>query len=214
MARDQTFTRAEQIGEALFSILKMFSKERNIMMPVAPLMIEHRLIERMIRVIGAQLTQMEETGEVNLGFVEEAVDFIRTYTDSCHHGKEEDILFRDLKLKPLTGELKRILDELVNEHRQGREVVGELVKAKEQYIRGETEAISSIIACMRYLVDFYPKHIEKEDRHFFLPCMVYFTKQEKDAMLKEEMDFDRNFVHVKYKALVEGAEGASSERRS
>ena len=156
------------------------------MMPVAPLMIEHRLIERMIRVIGAQLTQMEETGEVNLGFVEEAVDFIRTYTDSCHHGKEEDILFRDLKLKPLTGELKRILDELVNEHRQGREVVGELVKAKEQYIRGENQAISRIIACMRYLVDFYPKHIEKEDRHFFLPCMVYFTKQEKDAMLKEE----------------------------
>ncbi|MGA2935610.1 MAG: hemerythrin domain-containing protein [Syntrophobacteraceae bacterium] len=184
------------------------------MMPVAPLMIEHRLIERMIRVIGAELTRMEQKGEVNPGFVDVAVDFIRTYTDSCHHGKEEDILFRDLKLKPLTGELKRILDELFEEHRKGREVVGQLVKAKDEYIRGENEAISRIIACMRYLVEFYPKHIEKEDRHFFLPCMVYFTREEKDAMLKEEMDFDRNFVHVKYKALVEGAEGASSERRS
>jgi hypothetical protein len=28
-------------------------------------------------------------------------------------------------------------------------------------------------------------------------------------MLKEEMDFDRNFVHVRYKAVVESAEGAS-----
>ncbi len=179
------------------------------MMPVAPLMIEHRLIERMIRVIGAQLTRMEEKREVDPGFVDVAVDFIRTYTDSCHHGKEEDILFRDLKFKPLTAELKQILDELVNEHRQGREVVGQLVEAKERYIRGEKEAISRIIACMRYLVDFYPKHIEKEDRHFFLPCMVYFTKEEQDAMLKEEVDFDRNFVHVRYKAVVESAEGAS-----
>ncbi|MGA3115606.1 MAG: hemerythrin domain-containing protein [Syntrophobacteraceae bacterium] len=176
------------------------------MMPVGPLMIEHRLIERMIRVIGVELIRMEEKGEVNPGFVDVAVDFIRTYTDSCHHGKEEDILFRDLRLKPLTGELERILYELIEDHRKGREAVAQLVKAKEEYLRGESEAVSRIIACLRFLVEFYPKHIEKEDRHFFLPCMGYFTKEEKDAMLKEEMDFDRNFVHVRYKAVVESAE--------
>jgi hemerythrin-like domain-containing protein len=184
------------------------------MMPVAPLMIEHRLIERMIRVIGIELIRIEETGKVNPEFVDVAVDFIKTYTDSCHHGKEEDILFRDLMLKPLSGELKRILDELVEEHRKGREAVGQLVRAKEQYLRGESEAVPRIIGCLRFLVEFYPKHIEKEDRHFFLPCMVYFTEEEKDAMLKEEMDFDRNFVHVRYKAVVEGAEGTSGKRRS
>ncbi len=178
------------------------------MMPVGPLMIEHRLIERMIGVISAELNRMEEKGDVNPGFVDVAVDFIKTYTDSCHHGKEEDILFRDLKLKPLSEELERILYELVEDHRKGRETVAQLVKAKEEYLRGESEAVSRIIACMRFLVEFYPKHIEKEDRHFFLPCMVYFTKEEKDAMLKEEMDFDRNFVHVRYKAVVESAEGA------
>jgi len=176
------------------------------MMPVGPLMIEHRLIERMIRVIGAELNRMEEKGDVNPGFVDVAVDFIKTYTDSCHHGKEEDILFRDLRLKPLSEELERILCELVDDHRKGRETVAQLVKAKEEYLRGESEAVSRIIACMRFLVEFYPKHIEKEDRHFFLPCMGYFTKEEKDAMLKEEMDFDRNFVHVRYKAVVESAE--------
>ncbi len=176
------------------------------MMPVGPLMIEHRLIERMIGVISAELNRMEEKGDVNPGFVDVAVDFIKTYTDSCHHGKEEDILFRDLKLKPLSEELERILYELVEDHRKGRETVAQLVKAKEEYLRGESEAVSRIIACMRFLVEFYPKHIEKEDRHFFLPCMGYFTKEEKDAMLKEEMDFDRNFVHVRYKAVVESVE--------
>ena len=183
------------------------------MMPVAPLMIEHRLIERMIRVIGVELIRIEETGKVNPEFVDVAVDFIKTYTDSCHHGKEEHILFRDLKMKPLTGELERILYELIEEHRKGREVVAQLLEAKEQYLQGEREAVSRIIGCLRFLVEFYPKHIEKEDRHFFLPCMGFFTMEEKDAMLKEEMDFDRNFVHVKYKAVVESAEGKSASRR-
>jgi len=179
------------------------------MMPVGPLMIEHRLIERMIRVIGAELNRIEQKGKVNPEFVDVTVDFIRTYADNCHHGKEEKILFRDLKLKPLAPELERILSELIEEHRKGREVVGQLVAAKEQYLRGESRAVSLIIEGMRWLVDFYPKHIEKEDRHFFLPCMGYFTREEKDAMLNEEMDFDRNFVHARYKTVVESAELAS-----
>jgi hemerythrin-like domain-containing protein len=184
-----------------------FSLSRGItMMPIAPLMIEHRLIERMIQVIARELTRIEDTGEVDPGFVDLAVDFVRTYTDGCHHGKEEDILFRDLQAKPLSDELKIILDELIEEHRQGRRVVGELVQAKDEYIRGRHESISRIISSLRHLVDFYPVHIEKEDRHFFLPCMRYFSKEEQDAMLNEEYDFDRNLIHSKYRAVVENAE--------
>lgn len=178
------------------------------MMPIAPLMIEHRLIEKMIQVIAKELTRVEATGEIDPGFVDMAVDFIRTYTDHCHHGKEEDILFRDLKDKPLSDDIRVTLDELIEEHRHGREMVSQLVEAKEEYIRGKRENLSKIIACMRYLVDFYPVHIEKEDRHFFLPCMRYFTQDEKDAMLQEEYDFDRNLVHKKYRAIVENAVGA------
>ena len=178
------------------------------MMPVAPLMIEHRLIERMIRLIAAELSHIEMTGKVNLRFMDMTVDFVRNYADNCHHGKEENILFRDFESKPLTVELERILKELLEEHRKGREVVGKLVKAKERLMMGESKAVSDIIECMRWLVDFYPKHIEKEDRHFFLPCMDYFSSEEKDALLDEEMEFDRNLVHVRYKTVVESAERA------
>ena len=181
------------------------------MMPVAPLMIEHRVIERMIRVVGAELARMEKSGTADPGFIDVAVDFIRTYTDHCHHGKEEEILFRDLRNKPLSEDLKKILDELIEEHRQGRRVVAELVEAKEEYIRGRQESVSKIMECMRYLVDFYPVHIEKEDRHFFLPCMQFFTQEEKDSMLKEEFDFDRNLVHNKYRAIVEEAEAITAK---
>ena len=66
------------------------------MLPAGPLMIEHRLIERMIKILDRSLRKMEREKELDLNFIDTLVDFIRTYADRCHHGKEEDILFRDL----------------------------------------------------------------------------------------------------------------------
>jgi aminoglycoside phosphotransferase family enzyme len=55
---------------------------------------------------------------------------------------------------------------------------------------------------VKALVEFYPKHIEKEDRHFFLPIMDYFSKEEKEAMLHEEYEFDRVLIHDIYRDRV------------
>lgn len=61
-----------------------------------PIMIEHRLIERMISVVKRTLTKITSAEEVDPVFIDTAVDFIRIYADRTHHGKEEDILFREL----------------------------------------------------------------------------------------------------------------------
>ena len=58
------------------------------------------------------------------------------------------------------------------------------------------------------LAEFYPKHIEKEDKHFFIPCMNYFSKQEQEGMLNEFWEFDRRLVHEKYKEIVKEIEKA------
>jgi len=46
-----------------------------------------------------------------------------------------------------------------------------------------------IVKLMIFPADFYPKHIEKEDRHFFIPIMNYFTSEEKDALYKTPFAF-------------------------
>jgi hemerythrin-like domain-containing protein len=176
------------------------------MLPIGPLMIEHRLIEKMIAIIRREIEKAEREGVIDPAFIDTAVDFIRTYADKCHHGKEEDILFRDLNKKDLPRELKTILSELIEEHKTGRKVVAELVEAKLKYVRGEKDALPAILASLRYLTDFYPKHIEKEDRHFFIPCMEHFTAEEKDLMLKEEWEFDKNLIHQIYKTKISDLE--------
>ncbi len=165
-------------------------------------MIEHRLIEKMIKVIEKEIEAWKREGRINSEFVDGAVDFIRVYADKCHHGKEEDILFRELKKKDLSNEHKRIMEELVQEHQKGRKTVAEMVEAKARYLQGNKEMLPIIIRCMEFMTDFYPKHIEKEDKRFFLPCMDYSTPEEKDSMLKEGWEYDKNLIHEIYKEKV------------
>ena len=172
------------------------------MKPIGPLMWEHRLIEMLLGLFEKEIQKMDEIGEVNPVFIETALDFIRTYADRTHHGKEEDILFKELAKKNLSSDHLRIMNELIDEHTYGRKKVRELVEAKEKYLLGEG-VITDIIMPLRALADFYPAHIEKEDKHFFYPCMEYFSKEEQDTMLEEFWEFDRKMVHEKYKSLVE-----------
>ena len=173
------------------------------LLPVAPLMIEHRLIERMIELIRTKTKKAEESGVPDVRFIDTAVDFIRTYADRLHHGKEEGILFRDLAAKPISEEHRRTMGELVAEHRFGRETTARLVAAKRRYVDGDSGALTNIIDCLIALADFYPKHIEKEDRRFFIPVMRYFTPEEQVRMLAEENEFDRRFAHAHYNLVVD-----------
>ena len=55
-------------------------------------------------------------------------------------------------------------------------------------------------------MDFYPGHITKEDKHFFRPCLAYFTEDEKRAMLAESAAFDAQLIHEKYDSIVAALE--------
>jgi hemerythrin-like domain-containing protein len=79
--------------------------------------------------------------------------------------------------------------------------VRKLVEAKERYLKGESTA-QEVIAYLKELAQFYPVHIQKEDKHFCFPCMEYFTKEEQDKMLDEFYEFDRNMIHEKYQKVV------------
>lgn len=176
------------------------------MMPVGLLMIEHRLIERMIKVMKCELEKMRSQNKANVVFIDTAIDFIMMYADKCHHGKEEDILFKELAAKQLSAGHKKILNELIQDHAHGRVTTNNLMIAKEKYTQGVKGALPDILKSIEELTVFYPKHIEKEDRHFFLPCMDYFSKEEQQNMLDEFWEFDKKLIHEKYKKVVEKSE--------
>ena len=176
------------------------------MKPIGPLMLEHRLIEKMARLFNGEIARIREQNKVNTVFIISAVDFFRTYADRTHHGKEEDILFRDLATKNLSPEHERIMKELIEEHILARKTVGRLLEANKKYLEGDSTSSAEVVQCLQKIVDLYPKHIEKEDKHFFYPSMQYVQEKEQESMLQKFHEYNRTFTDNRYKTVVETLE--------
>jgi hemerythrin-like domain-containing protein len=173
------------------------------MMPIGPLMIEHRLIEKVIENIRIESENIHKGKKLEILYIDTIVDFIRVYADRTHHGKEEDILFRELKSRQLTNEDLRIMNELVNEHNLARKTVKELVEAKNKFITNDLDEERVILEKLDILVKLYPGHILKEDKIFFPSVMKYLNKEEQEKMIDEMWEFDRKMIHEKYRLVVE-----------
>jgi hemerythrin-like domain-containing protein len=170
------------------------------------LMIEHRLIERMLIVIKDALLKIEFKHEIDPVFVDIAVDFIRVYADKTHHGKEEDILIRELKKKTLSPADEQVMNELIREHVLVRQTTTLISNANDRYRSGDDIALIVIANNLKTIIEFFPKHIEKEDKKFYPASRTYFTDEEDEAMLAEFGELDRKMVYEKYKAVVEKLE--------
>ena len=145
------------------------------MQPIGPLMIEHRLIERLLHLMTQEFTRIKANMEVDPEFafvdpvfIDTAVDFIRTYADRCHHGKEEDLLFKALAEKNLSPEHRRIVAELIQEHAWARETTASLVRAKEGYLLEKPGALNDLMESMGKLVEILSRaHRERR------PALLY-----------------------------------------
>lgn len=169
------------------------------MMPIGSLMTEHRLIERIVPVMRGAAVAARLEGRFDPRLGDEVIEFIRTYADRLHHGKEEDILFSALDGKALSPAHRAMLNGLVDDHRRGRRAVSELSRAVEAAGAGDREALGDVADGLEFLAVFYPEHIRKEDKEFFLPCMAYFDPKESAALIEAQREFDRNFIHNLYR---------------
>jgi hemerythrin-like domain-containing protein/rubredoxin len=176
------------------------------MMPIALLMIEHRQIERMMPVLREEVVRAR-AGEVDVGRIDALVDFIRTYADRCHHGKEEDILFEAMQERPLPSEIRSTMERLIEDHKTSRENVRSVVEANRRHRLGEAGAPAIMASALERLADLYPDHIAVEDKAFFIPSMELFSKEEQARMLAQFHNFDRNLIHHIYRARMDDLAG-------
>ncbi len=171
-------------------------------MIIGTLMIEHRLIERMVKILDRELDKAGKDGLINPADLDSFVDFMRVYADKCHHGKEEGILFAELDRKDVSREHRKITGELVSDHIFGRSLVNKLVALNAEYKSGDKGKLKEITGVFSGLAEFYSAHIRKEDKSYFIPVMKYFSPQEHEAMLNAFNDFDSRMDLAKYQEMV------------
>lgn len=172
------------------------------MLPVGVLMIEHRLIERVIPAMEREIGRIDSGGGPDQTWVDNLVRFMREYADKCHHGKEEDILFIELGKKEMTPKLNRTMEELVAEHKRGRAMVGQLKKLGEHYSHGDEAVSGNLANLMRTISTFYIRHIEREDKRFFIQSMNYLDEEERRRMLERFCRFDKNLFDETYRSIL------------
>ena len=175
-----------------------------LLLPIGPLMIEHRLIEQLIAILVDHVKKATDAKLIDLTLIDRGVEFMRRYADRCHHGKEEDILFKALQEKELDSTYKNILDELVYEHSLAREAVKNLALASEKAAAGDVNSYADIVKMVEKIAALYPPHIEKEDKHFFIPVMDYFSKSEQDDMMLKFLEADQKLLYENYYLMVNG----------
>ena len=173
------------------------------MLPRGPLMIEHRLIEKAINTMSTALEHFKKDDQIDTAYVDMLIDFIRVYADKTHHGKEEDILFKELEEKNMTQEEQSLMEKLKQDHIKARQAVKAIDEANMKYKKGELNNTDVIYDNMLFLIQLYPQHIKDEDEVFFPDTEKYFDEEERAQMLDDFWEFDKRMIHEKYAAVYE-----------
>ena len=123
---------------------------------------EHQIILQVVLGLHGLARHLREGRTVDVKLLIEAVEFMREFSDKCHHAKEEELLFPALVAHgvPLHG---CPLDALLHEHKEGRRLVGQLSDAIDAYLAEQSGAGDKITTTIEAIERLYPDHIWKED---------------------------------------------------
>ena len=112
------------------------------------------------------------------------VEFMRTFADKCHHGKEEELLFPALANKgvPMQG---CPIGALTAEHARGRVLTKELAEATEARQKGEPAAREAVVKSLKGIAALYPNHIWKEDYLLFPLTEKVLSAEEQQSLCQQ-----------------------------
>lgn len=124
---------------------------------------EHENVRRMLKVMRNISYRLMTKGEYELSDFTRIIDFVRTYTDKHHHGKEEDILFDTMEKKIERLAKSGAIKGMYIEHDLGRLYMANLEKAISNFEEGNDYARLDIIANSISYTDLLDRHIEREN---------------------------------------------------
>jgi hemerythrin-like domain-containing protein len=152
--------------------------------PTEMLEAEHRVIAKVIGAVPVVADKLEAGQPVDVETLRNIVEFMRTFADKCHHGKEEELLFPTLANKgvPLQG---CPVGVLIAEHTRGRALVKELADAADVYQKGDLGGKEALVKGLRGIVALYPNHIWKEDYLLFPLTNKVLSPEEQQNLYKE-----------------------------
>jgi len=157
---------------------------------------EHQVILRMIKILRMASERLKGGQLVSVNVFKKAVEFVQTFADRCHHGKEQDTLFPFLGKRgiPTTGGSIAVM---LAEHEQGRSYVKGLSEALQEYESGDKEARKAIVHNALGYAELLEQHIYKEDN-------ILYPMGDKVLSSSDNMELLDKFEKIEKEIIGEG----------
>lgn len=152
---------------------------------------EHTNILRMLKVVRKACHKILLGDDICYEDFEKMIDFIRSYADAHHHGKEEQFLFKEM-----VTNLGNLGNTLINhgmlvEHNLGRLYISQLSEALERVKTGNEESKLDVIANAVGYADLLTRHIGKEDEVVYTFAQRKLSAEVLEDINKQTEDFEQ-----------------------
>jgi hemerythrin-like domain-containing protein len=156
------------------------------MKPTEELKEEHKAIKVALSILGNVSKRLKSGEKVDQEDLDSILDFIKTFADTYHHGKEEDLLFVALENVGIPRD-KGPIGVMLREHEVGRSYVRNMSEAVGKYKAGEPSYASQFIENAEQYIKLLNQHIDKEDNILY-PMADMRLSEEKQHELIEDFE--------------------------
>lgn len=161
---------------------------------------EHQTIIFVLKILNQMMLSKGNEEETLLRYYDEVVYFLKIFADKCHHGKEENYLFKELAQKDTYDEDGPVT-EMIQQHVQARGYIAQMSQSiKEKDVKGFNASATQYI-------DLLHRHIDKETKVVFLMADNLIDEQAQDLMFEKFELHEENVighgVHEKLHAMID-----------
>ena len=161
--------------------------------PIETLMNEHRLIEDVLDALLVFSGQSDLSPENNRPTAGQFVEFFRQFADRRHHGKEEDLLFKEMQRHGMPADSGPI-GVMLTEHDIGRRCIGAIATVAEGSGELSAEEQASLRGAAQEFVPMLRQHIQKEDQILFPMADNLLADDEITALDARFDEFDTGVI--------------------
>lgn len=124
---------------------------------------EHKLIKRMLKVMRQACIELTKGAAIDYDDFAEMIDFVRSFADQHHHGKEEKFLFTRM-VDEIGGAAEKLVKfGMLVEHDLGRLFMNDLEEALQRVKDGDEDSRVDVIANAVSYTHLLHRHIGRED---------------------------------------------------
>lgn len=161
---------------------------------------EHDAILYVLQILDKMMLSGNSEPKSQLRYYGELVYFLKIFADKCHHGKEENYLFKELVQKGFSDEDGPIAT-LLGEHAQARNYIAQMSLCL------ENEDMNGFhVAAVQYR-DLLRSHIKKETATIFVTADKLLDEKAQEQLFEEFEKYEETVighgVHEKLHAMID-----------